>query len=68
MSSSLFGRKTGSVDGFSYTAANVKKGVVWGEDTLFDYLENPKKVCCRRGSLLYNLYNFDFSSTSLAQV
>jgi len=39
----LFGRKTGSVDGFSYTAANVKKGVVWGEDTLFDYLENPKK-------------------------
>ncbi|KAG1722035.1 cytochrome c-like domain-containing protein [Suillus paluster] len=39
----LFGRKTGSVDGFSYTAANVKKGVTWGEDTLFDYLENPKK-------------------------
>ncbi|KAJ7882938.1 cytochrome c-like domain-containing protein [Mycena leptocephala] len=29
--------------GFSYTSANVNKGVVWGEDTLFDYLENPKK-------------------------
>jgi len=39
----LFGRKTGQVEGFSYTAANVNKGVVWGEDTLFEYLENPKK-------------------------
>ena len=35
---SLFGRKTGQVEGFSYTAANVNKGVVWGEDTLFEYL------------------------------
>jgi cytochrome c2 len=41
---SLFGRKTGQVEGFSYTAANVNKGVIWGEDTLFEYLENPKKV------------------------
>ena len=40
----LFGRKTGQVEGFSYTAANVNKGVTWGEDTLFEYLENPKKV------------------------
>ncbi|KAJ6514765.1 cytochrome c [Mycena vulgaris] len=39
----LFGRKTGQVEGFSYTSANVNKGVVWGEETLFDYLENPKK-------------------------
>ncbi|KZS92750.1 putative cytochrome C [Sistotremastrum niveocremeum HHB9708] len=39
----LFGRKTGQVEGFSYTAANVNKGVVWGEETLFEYLENPKK-------------------------
>jgi cytochrome c2 len=23
---------------------NVKKGITWGEDTLFEYLENPKKV------------------------
>jgi cytochrome c2 len=41
---SLFGRKTGQVEGFSYTAANVNKGVTWNEDTLFEYLENPKKV------------------------
>ncbi|KAF8493633.1 putative cytochrome C [Gautieria morchelliformis] len=39
----LFGRKTGQVEGFSYTAANVNKGVVWEENTLFEYLENPKK-------------------------
>lgn len=29
--------------GFSYTEANKKKGVTWDENTLFDYLENPKK-------------------------
>uniref|UniRef100_A0A336M714 CSON005476 protein n=1 Tax=Culicoides sonorensis TaxID=179676 RepID=A0A336M714_CULSO len=41
--SGLFGRKTGQAAGFSYTEANVKKGITWGEDTLFEYLENPKK-------------------------
>ncbi|EOR00451.1 hypothetical protein E3P92_03509 [Wallemia ichthyophaga] len=39
----LFGRKTGQAEGFSYTEANVKKGITWDENTLFDYLENPKK-------------------------
>ena len=39
----LFGRQSGQVSGFSYTDANKNKGVVWEEDTLFDYLENPKK-------------------------
>ena len=43
--SSVFGRKTGQADGFSYTAANVNKGITWDEQTLFEYLENPKKVC-----------------------
>ncbi|CAG8593396.1 19924_t:CDS:10, partial [Racocetra persica] len=35
-------RQSGKVPGFTYTAANQNKGVIWGEDTLFDYLENPK--------------------------
>ncbi|KAL8798604.1 MAG: hypothetical protein Q9182_006539 [Xanthomendoza sp. 2 TL-2023] len=39
----LFGRKTGQVEGFSYTDANKAKGIEWKEDTLFEYLENPKK-------------------------
>ncbi|CEJ93918.1 Putative Cytochrome c [[Torrubiella] hemipterigena] len=39
----LFGRKTGSVDGYAYTDANKQKGITWDETTLFAYLENPKK-------------------------
>ncbi|KAG6879464.1 hypothetical protein C0992_002467 [Termitomyces sp. T32_za158] len=39
----IFGRKSGQAEGFSYTAANVNKGVLWEEETLFEYLENPKK-------------------------
>merc|ERR1711939_1007201 len=39
----LFGRQTGSVEGFSYTDANKAKGITWQGDTLFEYLENPKK-------------------------
>jgi len=31
------------VEGYSYTQANRDKGVIWNDDTLFDYLENPKK-------------------------
>ncbi|KAL7412911.1 cytochrome c-like domain-containing protein [Mrakia frigida] len=39
----MFGRKSGQAEGFSYTAANVNKGVTWESQTLFEYLENPKK-------------------------
>ena len=48
----FFGRQSGQADGYSYSAANKKSGIVWAEDTLFDYLENPKKymkVCFNRG-------------------
>merc|ERR1712228_776408 len=41
--SGLFGRKTGQADGYSYTQANIDKGVTWGDDTLDVYLTNPKK-------------------------
>ncbi|KAH9037317.1 cytochrome c-like domain-containing protein [Lactarius hengduanensis] len=40
---SLLGRHTGQASGFKYTEANKKKAIVWGEDTLFEYLANPKK-------------------------
>ncbi|XP_035305978.1 cytochrome c, somatic-like [Cricetulus griseus] len=39
----MIGRKTGQSAGFSYTDANKNKGITWGEDTLMEYLENPKK-------------------------
>ncbi|KAL1139980.1 hypothetical protein AAG570_006957 [Ranatra chinensis] len=39
----LIGRKTGQAPGFSYSEANVNKGIVWTHETLFTYLENPKK-------------------------
>ena len=39
----LFGRQTGQVPGFAYSEGNKKKGITWNEDTLFEYLENPKK-------------------------
>jgi cytochrome c len=39
----LFGRTAGTVPGYSYSPANLKSGVVWKEDTLFEYLLNPKK-------------------------
>jgi cytochrome c2 len=34
----VFGRKSGQAEGFSYTAANVNKGVTWTEETMFEYL------------------------------
>ena len=39
----LIGRKTGQAPGFSYTDSNKNKGITWGPDTLWIYLENPKK-------------------------
>ncbi|MBX6366756.1 MAG: cytochrome c family protein [Rhodospirillales bacterium] len=39
----IVGRKAGSVPGFAYSDANKNSGVVWDEDKLNEYLENPKK-------------------------
>jgi cytochrome c len=39
----LFGRQSGQAEGYSYSAANKKSGITWTDDTLFEYLENPKK-------------------------
>ncbi|POW13929.1 hypothetical protein PSTT_03356 [Puccinia striiformis] len=37
------GRKTGQAAGYNYTEANVKKGITWSEETLMEYLIDPKK-------------------------
>jgi len=39
----LIGRTSGTTEGFSYSAANKASGIVWSEDTLFDYLLDPAK-------------------------
>mmetsp|Transcript_26972 Transcript_26972/g.48976 ORF Transcript_26972/g.48976 Transcript_26972/m.48976 type:complete len:112 (+) Transcript_26972:67-402(+) len=39
----FWGRQSGQADGYSYSSANKKSGIEWGDQTLFDYLENPKK-------------------------
>ncbi|CAI5998940.1 unnamed protein product [Closterium sp. NIES-64] len=40
----LFGRQSGTIEGYSYSNANKNAAVLWGEETLYDYLLNPKKV------------------------
>jgi len=40
----LFGRKSGQVEGFSYTDANKQKGVEWGNETLVRYI--PRRRLC----------------------
>jgi cytochrome c len=39
----LVGRKSGTVPDFNYSKANSESGVVWTEEILDEYLENPKK-------------------------
>jgi cytochrome c len=44
MLNGIVGRKAATIPGFSYSDANkeaVAKGLVWTEDNLFKYLENP---------------------------
>ena len=43
----LSGQEIGQAPGFSYTDTNKNKGISWGEETLMEYLENPKKYIPR---------------------
>jgi cytochrome c len=38
----VVGREAGSVENFRYSPANADSGIVWTEETLFAYLENPR--------------------------
>jgi len=38
----LFGRHAGSVEGYNYSDAMKNADVVWNEDTLKEYLKDPK--------------------------
>jgi cytochrome c len=39
----IIGRTAGSVEGFRYSAANQNSNVVWTEENMFEYLENPAR-------------------------
>eukprot|EP00003_Mantamonas_plastica_P020835 TRINITY_DN3360_c0_g2_i1.p1 TRINITY_DN3360_c0_g2~~TRINITY_DN3360_c0_g2_i1.p1 ORF type:complete len:110 (+),score=34.89 TRINITY_DN3360_c0_g2_i1:6-335(+) len=39
----MINRQSGQAEGYSYTAANKDAGVTWNDETLMDYLKNPKK-------------------------
>jgi len=38
----LDGRKSGSIEGFSYTAANKNSGIVWSEESFKEYIRDPR--------------------------
>jgi cytochrome c len=38
----LIGRKSGSVPGYSYSAANKDSGITWDEATFREYIKDPK--------------------------
>jgi cytochrome c len=38
----IIGRTAGQVAGFRYSEANKKSGIIWTEQELYTYLENPK--------------------------
>jgi cytochrome c len=40
----IIGRHSGSIPGFNYSTANKGSGIVWTEQELYAYLENPQKV------------------------
>src|SRR3954470_16030841 len=38
----IFGRKAGTLDGFSYSAAMKNSGMVWDDDSMAKYLRDPR--------------------------
>lgn len=38
----IIGRESGTIPGFRYSAANQSSDIVWSEQELFTYLENPR--------------------------
>lgn len=39
----IIGREAGTVPGFRYSQANLNSDVVWTEEVMFEYLENPTR-------------------------
>lgn len=38
----LFGRKSGTIEGYSYSEANKNSGITWDEAVFSDYIKDPR--------------------------
>jgi len=38
----LEGRKSGTIEGYSYTDANKNSGITWGEEVFREYIKDPR--------------------------
>ena len=38
----LEGRKSGTIEGYSYTDANKNSGITWGQDVFREYIKDPR--------------------------
>ena len=38
----IIGRASGAIAGFKYSPANKSSGVTWSDESMFDFLTNPK--------------------------
>ena len=38
----LFGRKSGTIEGYTYTDANKNSGITWDEATFSEYIKDPR--------------------------
>lgn len=40
----IVGRPAGTVEGYTYSEANANSGIIWTEEKLFQYLEDPQRI------------------------
>ena len=38
----LEGRKSGTIEGYSYSEANKNSGIIWSKETFLDYIKDPR--------------------------
>jgi cytochrome c len=62
----VFGRKAGAAENFNYSAAMKESGVVWDDDTIRKYLNNPKDFVAGNKMAFPGIKNEDEISNLLA--
>ena len=54
---SMFGRKAGTVAGYTKYRGLIGSDIIWNEHNLDGFLENPKKFLGKRTTMVYKLKN-----------